>query len=166
MKRITFLTTVLALAITISTIMIAQAEPLMGGKRGHDRLYGIRALMQLYLSQDQKQAIYDIYLKYHDAQKATRSSLKEQKEEFFIIASDANFNEDNIRQAFRESVPAMEEAAVLRVRIGSEIKAVLTAGQFEELQQIKAKHSSRGQKKGNNEFRRAMLETWLIMDSE
>jgi Spy/CpxP family protein refolding chaperone len=170
MKRTTLLTSVLAFAITISVIMTAQAEPFMGGKRGHgpggDGFGGMRVLMQLDLSQDQKQSIYDILQKYKDAHQSTRASLMAHKEDLFDMTADGDFNEENIRQAFQESVPAMEDAVVLRTRINSVIKAVLTEEQLDELQQIKAEHAGRRQGKENKELRHAMLETWLTMDSE
>ena len=170
MKRTILLTAALALAITISMIMTAQAEPFMGGKHGHGPggtgIGGMRVLMQLDLSQDQKQTIYDILQKYKDEQQATRISLRAHKKDFFDMTSDDNFNEENVRQVFQKSVPAIEEAFVLRARITSEIKAVLTAEQLEELQQIRAEHTGRRQGKNNYEFRHAMLETWLLMDSE
>ena len=170
MKRTTFLTAILAFAIIISMIVTAQAEPVAGGKRWHGfggaGHVGIRGLMQLDLSQDQKQTIYDILQKYSDEQQATRISMKEYKKEFFNMTSDNNFDEDKVRQAFKESVPAIEEAFVLRARIKSEVNAVLTPEQLEELQQFRGEKASRRLDKKNNEFRRAMLETWLLMDSE
>jgi Spy/CpxP family protein refolding chaperone len=171
MKRTILLTTALALVLTISMIMTAQAEPFMGGKRGHGSggagIGGMRALMQLDLSQEQKQSIYDILQKYKDEQQATRANLKAHKREFFDMTSYGDdFNEDNVRQAFQESVPAIEEAFILRARIKSEINAVLNEEQLEELQSIRAEHTSRRQDRKNNQFRRAMLETWLTQDSK
>ena len=169
MKRTIFMTAVLVIGLTISMIMTAQAEPFMGGKRGHGQsgagISGMRALMQLDLSQDQKQTIYDILQKYQDEQQATRTRIKAHKKELFDMTSDGSFDEDKFRQAFQESVPAMEEAFVLRARIKSEIMAVLTEAQIEELQEVRAEHAGRRQGK-NHEFRRAMLETWLTMDNK
>lgn len=170
MKRITFLTAILAFAIIISMIVSAQAETFAGGKRGHGfggaGHVGMRALMQLDLSQDQKQTIYDILQKYSDEQEATRISIKEHRKKLFNMTSDGNFDEEKARQAFQESVPAIEEAFVIRARIKSEVNAVLTPEQIEELQQVRAEKTSKKQRRNNNEFRRAMLETWLLMDSE
>ena len=61
----------LVLALIISTTTAAFAGPFMGGKSGHE-IGGMQALMQLDLSQDQKQSIYDILQKYQDEQQATR----------------------------------------------------------------------------------------------
>ena len=163
MKRKTFLTAALAITIIFSMIITAQAKPFGGGKHGNG---GMRALMQLDLSQDQKQTIYDILQKYQDEQEATRTSIREQRQEFFDTTSDGNFDEDKTRQAFQKSVPATEDAFVLRARIKSEINAALTTEQLEELQQIRVEHASRRQGGKNNEFKRAKLETWLLMDSE
>jgi Spy/CpxP family protein refolding chaperone len=170
MKRTTFLTTAMALTITLLMIVTAQAKPFAGGNRGHGfgglGNVGMRTLMQLDLSQDQKQTIYDILQKYRDEQQATRISMKEHKKEFFDMSLNANFDENKARQAFRESVPAMEEAFVLRARIKSDINAVLTTEQLEKLQQIRAENPRKRKGGENHEFRRAMLETWLLMDSE
>jgi len=160
----------LALALIISTTAAALAGPFMGGKGGHGvggpGIGGMRALMQLDLSQDQKQSIYDILQKYQDKQQAVRISIREHKKEFFDLTSDGNFNEEEVRQAFQESVPALEEAFILRAKIKSEIYAVLTSAQLEELQQIRTEHAGRRHGGKNNGFRRAMLETWLLMDNE
>lgn len=169
MKRTILLTAALVIGITISMIMTVQAEPFMGGKRSHGQggagIGGMRALMQLDLAQDQKQTIYDILQKYEAEQQAARTSLKAHKKELSDMTAAGNFNEDKFRQAFQESVPAMEEAFVLKARIKSEVMAVLTEEQLEELQEIRAERTSRRQGK-HNEFRRAMLETWLTMDDK
>ena len=169
MKRTILLTTVLAIGITISMIMTAQAEAFRGGKRGHGPhaagLGGMRALMELDLSQGQKQTIYDILQKYEDEQLAARAVLKAHKQELFDMTAAGAFNEDKFRQAFQESVPAMEDAFVLRARVKSEIMAVLSEDQLEELQERRAEHAARKQGR-DHEFRRAMLETWLTMDNE
>jgi len=170
MKRTTLLTAALAFAIIFSMIMTAQAESFVGGKQGYGPggagNGGMRVLMQLELSQDQKQTIYDILQKYRDEQQATRISIKDHKQEFFAMTSDGNFDEDKARQAFQDASPAFEEAFVLRARIKTEINAVLTTEQFVELQQIRDDRASRRQGRKNHEFRRAKLETWLLMDSE
>ena len=155
----------LALALIISMTTSAFAGPFMGGKGGHG-FGGMRVLMQLDLSQDQKQSIYDILQKYQDKQQALRISIREHKKEFFDLTLDGNFNEEEVRQAFQESVPALEEAFILRAKIKSEIYAVLTSDQLEELQQIRTEHAGRRHGGKNHEFRRAMLETWLLTDNE
>ena len=155
----------LALALIISMTTAAFAGPFMGGKDGHG-IGGMRALMQLDLSQEQKQSIYDILQKYQDKQQEVRISIREHKREFFDLTSDGNFNEEEVRQAFQESVPALEEAFILRAKIKSEIYAVLTSDQLEELQQIRTEHAGRRHGGKNREFRRAMLETWLLTDNE
>ena len=170
MKRTTLLTAALAFATIFSMIITAQAEPFAGGKHGHGLVGagngGMQALMQLDLSQDQKQTIYDILQKYQDEQHATQMSIKKHNQELFDMTSYGNFDEDKARRAFQESVPAIEEAFVLRARFKSEINAVLTTEQLEELQQIRVEHASRRQGRKNNEFRRARLESWLLIDSE
>ena len=170
MKRTTLLTAALAFVIIISMVVTAQAEPLAGGKGRHGPgeagNVGMRGLMQLDLSQDQKQTIYDILQKYRDEQQAIRISIQEHKKEFFDMTSDGNFDEHKARRAFQESVPAIEEAFVLHARFKSAINAVLTLEQLEELQQIRDENASRRQGRKHNEFRRAKLETWLLMDSE
>ena len=160
MERTTFLTAALAFAMIILMTATAQAKPFGGGN------IGIRVLMQLDLSQDQKQTIYDILQKHQDEQQATRLSIKKHRQELTDLASDGNFDEDKARQAFQKSVPVMEEAFILRARIKSEIIAVLTPEQLEELQEIRSANANRRHGRKSKEFRNAMLETWLLMDSE
>jgi Spy/CpxP family protein refolding chaperone len=166
MKRTKLLSVLLAIAIAISMVATVNADPFRGGKLGNGPGGGIRVLMNLDLSQDQKQSIYDILQKYEDEQQATRANLRSNKDEFFDVASGGNFNEENVRKSFQELVPAMEDAYVLRAKVHSEVMAVLTDDQLEELQKIKSERAGRRQDKGNKEFRHAVLETWLTMDSE
>jgi len=80
MKRTTLLTAALAFAIIFSMIMTAQAESFVGGKQGYGPggagNGGMRVLMQLELSQDQKQTIYDILQKYRMSSKQLGSALR------------------------------------------------------------------------------------------
>ena len=166
MKRRTLLSAILAIFIAISTVATGVAKPFRGGESGHGPGGGMRVLMNLDLSQSQKQAVYDILQKYEDEQQATRENLRSQKKELFDVTARETFNEENVRQSFRELVPAMENAHVLRAKIHSEVMAVLTDDQLEELQQLRDERDRRRHNKRNREFKRAMLETWLTMDNE
>ena len=166
MKRKTIITTILALTIAISIAATGVAKPFGGGKSGHGPGGGIRALMNLDLSQDQKQDIYDILQKYEDEQQKTRETMRSQREEFKAVTSGTDFNEENVRRSFQEMVPAMEDAHVLKAKVHSEVMAVLTDAQLEELQDAREERTSRRHDRKNKGFRRAMLDTWLTMDSE
>lgn len=169
MKRLTLLSAIMAIALAISLAATAGAKPLRsgnpGGGPGMGGIGGMRVLMNLDLSQDQKQAVYDILQKYADEQQATRNNLRSLKSEFLDFTALTTFNEEKIRQSFRELAPALEDAYVLRAQVHAEIMAVLTSDQLDELQEIRSERARRHEK-GNNGFRRAVLETWLTMDSE
>jgi hypothetical protein len=55
MNRTKFLSAIVVIAITISLVSSVDAEPLRGGKLAHGPGGFIRVLMNLDLSQDQKQ---------------------------------------------------------------------------------------------------------------
>ena len=167
MKRTAIFSVILAVALVISMVATGYSKPFRGGTAGHGPGGGIRALMNLDLTQDQKQAVYDILQKYEDEQQATRENLRLQKKEFHDATAGGTFDEENVRKSFQEMVPAMEDVHVLRAKVHSEVMAVLTDEQLQILQEIRSERAGRRpHNRGNHEFRRAMLQTWLTMDND
>ena len=166
MKRNTIITAILAVTIAISIAATGVAKPFGGGKPEHGPGGGIRALMSLDLSQDQKHEIYDILQNYEGEQQKTRETMRSQRRIFQAVTSGPDFNEEDVRRSFQEMVPAMEDAHVLKAKVHSEVMAVLTDAQLEELQDAREERASRRHGMKNKGFRRAMLETWLTMDGE
>jgi Spy/CpxP family protein refolding chaperone len=170
MKRGKLLTTVCILALSVSVALTAQAGPFGGGQRGHGPgggLHGMQVLMQLDLSSDQKHAVYDILKKYEPEQEKARDSVHGKRQQMAGLMWAEEVNEEAIRQTFRETTAATEEAVVLRARMFAEIRSVLNDEQREQLAEIQQNKGERmAHRQKQRQFKRAVLKTWLQMDSE
>ncbi len=170
MKRAKILTTVCILALSVTVVLAAHAGPFGGGHRGHGPeggFHGMRALMQLDLSADQKHAVSDILKKYEKDQDKARDSVQERRQQMAALMTAEDFNEAAIRQTFQQTSAAMEEAVVLRARMFADIKGILNGDQLEQLAEMQQNREERmAQRKKHREFKRAVLETWLQTDSE
>lgn len=168
MRRTGVLTVLLAVAITFAAGAAVQAGPMREGGQGHGRegrgFIGLRELVQLGLSKEQKLSIYDILQKYQAEQENLRDSIQQSRAALDSLASAEEFNEAAIRQAFKEKSAVMEEALVLRARQAAEIKAVLTAGQLAAMKENRP--GRREARQGPHESRQARLEAWLQADDE
>lgn len=169
MRRSKVLATVCILALSITVALAAQARPFGGGQKGHGPggFHGMRLLMALGLSSDQKQAVADIIKKYEQDQDKARESMQERRLPIAALMTADEFNEAAIRQTFQESSAIMEEVVVLRARMYAEIKSVLDADQLEQLAGMEQKREERmAQRKKHRDFKHARHQTWLQTDSE
>lgn len=168
--------TLLAVVIIFASAVNGQTGPMRGGGFGHGRdggqgyewekggHIGLRDLMQLDLTREQKLSIYDTLQKQQVEQEKLRQVIHEKKAELDRLSSSAGFDEAAVRQAFREKAQAMEEAVVMRARTTAAIRQVLTAEQLNAIRQEGP--GRRESRREHHEFRRAMLDTWLQMDDE
>jgi protein CpxP len=169
MKRAKILTTLCILALSVTMALAAQARPFGGGHKGQGPggFHGMRVLMQLDLSSDQKRAVLDILKKYEQDQDKARESAQERRQQMAALMTADEFNEAAIRQTFQETSAAMEEAVVLRARMFAEIRSVLDADQLDQLADMEQNREERmAQRKKHRDFKRALPETWLQTDSE
>jgi Spy/CpxP family protein refolding chaperone len=169
MKRAKILTTVCVLALSVTMVLAAQAGPFGGSHKGYGPggFHGMRALMQLDLSADQKQSVYAILKKYEQDQEKARDSVHEKRQQMAILMRTEELNEAAIRQTFQETSAAMEEAVVLRARMFAEIRSELNDEQRDQLAEMCQNRRERtAQRKTHREFKRAVLETWLQTDSD
>jgi Spy/CpxP family protein refolding chaperone len=170
MKRGKLLTTVCILALSVSVALTAQAGPFGGGPNGHGPECGfhpMRALMQLDLSVDQKHAVYDILQKYEKDQEKAWDSVQERRQQMATQMRADEVNEAAIRQTFQETSAAREYAVVLRARMFAEIRSVLNDEQREQLAEMQQNRGERmAHRQKQRQFKRAVLKTWLQMDSD
>lgn len=106
----------------------------MSQRRGNFR----EVLKELNLSAEQKKEIFSIFMKYRDTHKNARENVLEIRTQFGNMALDMlkeDFNEEKVRQTYRESTAKMEEFVVTGAKMFAEMKAVLTPEQRELLQQ-------------------------------
>jgi Spy/CpxP family protein refolding chaperone len=106
----------------------------MDQRRGKFR----EVLKELNLSAEQKKEIFSIFMKYRDTHKDARENFLEIRTQFGNMALEMlkeDFNEEKVRQTYRESTAKMEEFVVTGAKMFAEMKAVLTPEQLELLQQ-------------------------------
>lgn len=93
---------------------------------------------ELNLSAEQKKELFSIFMKYRDTHKEARENVLEIRNQFANMALDMlkeDFDEEKVRQTYRESTTKMEEFVVTGAKMFAEMKAVLTPEQLELLQQ-------------------------------
>lgn len=103
----------------------------------------IKALIQLNLTEAQKQAIAAILKEYQQAVKESAIQVLDAKKDLFETIHSNVFDEEAVRTASKAVASAEEELAVLRATIVSEVRAVLTPEQIATLDQIKTDISAR-----------------------
>lgn len=90
---------------------------------------------ELNLSDEQKKQLFEIFMNnQNDRDTVMNDVLKIQTDVSNMILTEA-FNEEKVRQMFRESTAKMEDFVVSRAKIVYEMKAVLTPQQVEILKQ-------------------------------
>ena len=155
MKPSKRLTMVLVLAILVAGVFAATAAVLPGHHRRGDigfRVPGLRTFIELNLSDFQKSQVLNILEKYQRERRDTLDSLLGAKKHLSTVIHAEEFNEGDVRKAFRELFSIEEELFVSRAKIMVELRAVLNSEQIELLRERRAQRT---------EKMRGRLETWL-----
>lgn len=155
MKPNKTLTMPLALVVVLVGAFTAAAGVFPGhhrrGARGF-QLPGLKTFIELKLSDSQKSQVLNILEKYQRERQDTLDSLLEARKHFLTITHAEEFNENDVRKAYRKVSSIEEEGLVLRAKMMAEIRAVLNPEQIDLLRE------RRGQR---TEKMRGRLETWL-----
>jgi protein CpxP len=139
-----------------------------GGKMAHSEFHGkgfgggfmgFRILMSLDLTDAQKSSVANVIVKYRDEMKANKEKLVEAREKLTEAILAEEFNETAIRQAAQELAPLKEEMAVLRAKIASEIRPILTPDQIALFEERRAEKKER--MKERIEAGCSRLDAWL-----
>ena len=112
---------------------------------------GLKAVLELKLSESQQNQVLDIIGKYEDEMKNNRDNTREARKNFITAMHAEVFDEGQVRAAFKELSLIREESIVSRGKMMSELKAVLTPEQMALLKErkalrkgrIKARHGAR-----------------------
>ncbi len=119
----------------------------------------LRVLMELDLTDAQKAEIAAIL----EASKTEMDSAKQKRDEVKEILAPVmtadTFDEENLRSAFAKASPIVEDVMVIKAKIGSQIKSVLTAEQKQILDEKRQEGMEKMEK--FKKFQETMLETWL-----
>lgn len=104
---------------------------------GHEISSQVVSLMiHLNLTDAQKKEIADILKKYQESIKSDVNAVLEARKNLFDAIHADTYDENAVRATSRNAASAEEELAVLRAKIVSEIKAVLTPEQLAIIKQF------------------------------
>jgi Spy/CpxP family protein refolding chaperone len=123
-QRVTIL--VLALFMVLAGVAVAQA-----GMHGMGPWpVPLQALRDLDLSNAQKAKVAKIV---KAGEEAARLKMQKVRDILDPVLKAEEFNEENIRSAFRQASPLMEDEMVMHMKMKNEILAVLTSDQRQQL---------------------------------
>lgn len=100
--------------------------------------FGLKTLIALNLSDEQKAGILSILAKHENDQQSAMNGLRDAGKSLRTALQASPFDEGKIRQAYAQVAALRGEQLVMRARMMSELKAVLTPQQLQLLQDLKA----------------------------
>ena len=103
------------------------------------RILGLKTLIQLNLSDSQKSRILSIIEKYENDIENAKNNLREARHNIRAALQAGEFNENEIRNAYRQAAPIKEELLVMGAKMMAEMKTVLTPEQLQLLEESKAR---------------------------
>ncbi len=137
MKRSKFLTLTLAIVIIFAGAVPAIAGGFDGMGHGHwgrPGIAGLKTFLKLNLTDAQRSQLLKILDQYQMERKNVAHDSFEARRNLFEALHSEPFNEANVREAFERLSTIKEDSFVLRARVRSEMKAVLTPDQLALLQ--------------------------------
>jgi len=124
----------------------------------HRGMMGMNMFKDLNLSDTQKDQVQAIITKYRDQRENTADELRQtMRETMFNAIFVDEFNEENVRQAFRKSSEAREDMVVQKAKMIVEIKTILDPEQVELLKERKTQMMEKG--RGCGGFRQMMFKS-------
>lgn len=161
-KSIVSCLAVFVLTVLMAATGMAQDLPGIQGARGLDQGWEgtiIPYFIKLNLSETQKRQIASILKSNHDALKNGIAQVVQKRGALLdAIHSDA-YNEAAVRQAAQSVAATQEELAVLRARVLSEVKSVLTAEQLAVVKELKTEIAAKA--KGKLQQIGSLIELWI-----
>lgn len=156
-------TTILALLFCLTTAATALAF----GRGPHDGPggpFGLKMLMELDLSADQRARIADLIRTERIEREDHRAQVEAARKAFRSAMEVTPFNEEDVRAAFQQMVPTMEDGEVRRARFLAAFRQILTD---EQLAAMDAKRTQgKGKIQEHRQFQERMLDTWLGMNDQ
>jgi len=129
----------LALFVAMGSLSVFAMGPGFGP--AHGRGFGIRFLfLELDLSNEQKATILNVLETYEDDILDTMGRVVTVRKAFETRIKAEGFDETLVRQAYQKEMSlALEDAAVVRVKIWSAVRNILTEDQIKQLEEKRAK---------------------------
>ena len=152
---------IMAVTFALSSVVMARGfggGPLGGPMGGHPGpgLMGLKTVLELNLTDTQKEQVLTIIEKYRDTQDKTMESLRAARADLGSAIHAEEFDEQKVRTAHRALSALMEELLVVKGTMGAEMKAVLSADQIELLKERRAQGMERMKKRRS--YRRSVIE--------
>jgi Spy/CpxP family protein refolding chaperone len=161
------LMTVIFAALFLSVLVVSQAFAFRGDHKGRGQFgfgKGMRALMDLDLTDAQKNRIAEIMDQYQPEIHMLKERIREARNLQETVAASEAFNEAQFRQTFKLMTPLLEDMAVLRAKMKNDITNELTSEQIDQLEENREKRRAKRQQR--RQFRQAMRKVWLDTDTE
>jgi Spy/CpxP family protein refolding chaperone len=147
-KALTFMVAVtLVLVFTAASAEARPYGPHMQKRGMGPGSAGLRAFHDLKLSDAQQESITKIINQYQDQRETLRDSMVMARRNLRVVLQAELFNEEEARKAFREASAVREDMFVLRAKMMTELRAVLTPEQLELIKERKAKRIERMKKR-------------------
>lgn len=141
-KMIVSLVMILVLGMAGEVVWARSGKPSQGRQgRGGAGLMGM--LSRLDLTQEQKDQVKAIQDKHKEEFRSVRQKIQEGKKALDEAINADTFNEQKIREASGALSANMETEAVLQGKIFSEIRAVLTPEQIEQMKKMREDRQSK-----------------------
>jgi Spy/CpxP family protein refolding chaperone len=146
MKSKAIVTGLAVISMVLTVAWAVQARPFGPGSRDGGpgaAIGGLKAVLALKLSEDQQAQLMNIIGKYEEQREGLRSRMIEARKKLAAVLKAEAFSEEDARKTFREASEVRENLFVLRAKMMSEMKAVLTPEQLQQLQEEKAQRHER-----------------------
>lgn len=151
-KTIVSIAVVLALIIALSPAAMARGfGKVHGPGRVSPEFTGLRTVMDLNLSDTQREKLSAIFEKYDHSRDEVRENLSKAREELAILMHEGEFDEQKVRQAHQKVSTIREDLYVLRGKFFTEVRTVLTP---EQTALMKERRSDRFERRADR------LERW------
>ena len=158
-------TVLMVMAMVSAAAGMAAAFGPEGGMHGRDGGFmGMRTLMQLNLTDAQKTEVAGIFNSAMGQREETRAKMKEARKQLRESIHAEQYDEQEVKDAFAQMTPIMEEMTLLRARTFSGLRQVLDEEQMEKLGKNRGGCNKKQDDSPN--FRKQMLNTWLNMKNE
>ncbi len=129
-KKIVCTAVVLALIFTFSSAAMARGfGKFQGPGRGGPEFTGLRTVMDLNLSDTQRDQLSAIIEKYDRSRDEARDTLMKAREDLALLMHEGEFDEQKVRQAHQKVSSIREDLYVLRGKFFTEVRTVLTPEQ-------------------------------------
>jgi len=134
---------VAAISVALALAFAAEARA-FGPKRGmKSGLGGLKGFLELKLSEAQQGEMMNILNKYQPEREGLRDRMMEAGRNLRALLRAEPFNEGEARKSFREASVMREEMFILRARMMTELRALLTLEQKELIRERRAQRAER-----------------------